>query len=118
MHHLIFSQISKEIARGRPLAALLMANQHLTATDPLRHALVKRALTTVSGQMKRYRPLRDVIRKVTDGNRIQDLNAEERAQIRGFREASRPLIADRYVPRPIRMQTRQGQIQQLRRIGR
>ncbi len=118
MHHLVLSNITREIARGRPLAALLMINEQLDATDPLRTALMKRIQQRFDGNPANYQPIYSTVHKLICGSKLSQLSLSEAATVRGFREAQAHLPGERYIPHPVLMQTRQGQLQKLRRIGR
>jgi len=118
MNHIILSSITREISRGRPLAALLMMNQQLERSDPLRVALLQRIKQRFEGNPSRYQPISSTVGRLVSGVTLSELSPSEAATVRGFREEQSQLPGERYIPHPVLLQTRQGQIQRLRRVGR
>ena len=83
----ILTHVSTQISQGRPLWALLWANQYWEKESPLRQALVMKARLAMADD-RRYAALGQALQNIIDGATMQELNPEEKELVVAFRESS------------------------------
>ena len=80
----MLSHLSTQIATGRPLWAILSANEYLDAQDALRIALATKAKSAINETS--YSITSPLIEEVLGGKKLSELNESQRRELTSFRE--------------------------------
>lgn len=98
----LLTHLCDEINSGRPLWALLWANRYLSAQDPLRLTLARKANAKIELDHKHKRLSAAVLQTILDGKTLLDLSDHERAEIIACRESpdkiSTRIISGKFMP--------------------
>lgn len=85
----LLGHLGHEIELGRPLWALLIANEYRSEIPYVWEALVTKAIRAIS-ENQSYRVLNEIVALVTAGATLSELPAEMQVRVREFREIRTP----------------------------